>query len=82
MQKRLYNGNFAMKHVVVTGGSEGIGLSIASELVAAGAHVTIMARSVEKLIKAQSLLRLIAIDSSSGSKISVESMDVTSYQQV
>jgi len=82
MPTRPYNGKFAGKHVVITGGSEGIGLSIGSELVSAGAHVTIMARSAEKLKKAQELLHLIAIDTKSGSKVSIEAMDVTVYDQV
>ena len=82
MPSRRYKGKFAGKHVVITGGSEGIGFAIASELIVAGAHVTLMARSMEKLMSAQSHLRLIAADSSSGSRVSVESMDVTSYEQV
>lgn len=41
------------KFAVVTGGSEGIGLATAQELVDLGAKVLIVARSHEKLIKAQ-----------------------------
>jgi 3-dehydrosphinganine reductase len=40
------------KHVVITGGSTGIGLSIAKECVRRGARVTLMARSEDKLVKA------------------------------
>eukprot|EP00007_Cunea_sp_BSH-02190019_P002971 CAMPEP_0174231618 /NCGR_PEP_ID=MMETSP0417-20130205/2116_1 /TAXON_ID=242541 /ORGANISM="Mayorella sp, Strain BSH-02190019" /LENGTH=339 /DNA_ID=CAMNT_0015309539 /DNA_START=65 /DNA_END=1084 /DNA_ORIENTATION=+ len=40
------------KHVVVTGGSSGIGLSVAEQLLRAGAHVTIMARNPKRLEEA------------------------------
>lgn len=42
----------AGSHVVITGGSEGIGLAIGLEAARQGARVTIMARSVGKLEKA------------------------------
>jgi NAD(P)-dependent dehydrogenase (short-subunit alcohol dehydrogenase family) len=77
-----YKGKFALKHVVITGGSEGIGLAIASEFISAGAHVTLMARSMEKLATAQAKLRLLASDCRSGSRVWVESVDVTSFEQV
>ncbi len=37
------------KHAIVTGGNQGIGAAIASELAARGANLTIMARSVDRL---------------------------------
>lgn len=37
------------QHVIITGGSEGLGLALAQLLVANGAHVTIMARNRQKL---------------------------------
>ncbi|KAF7327307.1 3-ketodihydrosphingosine reductase TSC10 [Mycena kentingensis (nom. inval.)] len=40
------------KHVYVTGGSQGLGLAVAILLVQQGAHVSIVARNVEKLEKA------------------------------
>eukprot|EP01129_Flabellula_baltica_P008467 TRINITY_DN3369_c0_g1_i1.p1 TRINITY_DN3369_c0_g1~~TRINITY_DN3369_c0_g1_i1.p1 ORF type:complete len:318 (+),score=73.19 TRINITY_DN3369_c0_g1_i1:182-1135(+) len=40
-------------HVIVTGGSSGIGLAVAKELAQKGAHVTIIARNVQKLKEAQ-----------------------------
>jgi len=44
--------HLAGKHVVITGGSSGIGLEIAKECIRQGADVTIIARNVEKLIEA------------------------------
>ena len=44
------------KHVVVTGGSSGIGLWAAIECAKRGAHVTIIARNTQLLEKAQTLI--------------------------
>src|ERR1700741_366900 len=41
------------KKIVVVGGSSGMGLATAADLAAAGAHVTIASRSLEKLEKAR-----------------------------
>lgn len=41
--------NPAKKHCYIGGGSEGLGLSLAQQLVAKGAHVSIVSRSPEKL---------------------------------
>lgn len=41
----------AGRHVVVTGGSSGIGLSVAIHAAKLGAHVTILARNVNNLGK-------------------------------
>ena len=41
--------NPARKHCYIGGGSEGLGLSLAQQLVAKGAHVSIVSRSAEKL---------------------------------
>lgn len=43
--------NFKNKHVLITGGTSGIGLAIAESFSQAGAHVTILARSKHKLAK-------------------------------
>lgn len=43
---------FKGKHVFITGGSEGLGLSLATKLYNQGAHVTIVARNVDRLKKA------------------------------
>lgn len=40
------------QHALVTGGSQGLGLALATELVRRGADVTIVARTVSKLEKA------------------------------
>lgn len=47
---------FANKHVVITGGSSGIGLAAAERLVKAGATVTLVARRVDVLEAARSKL--------------------------
>ncbi|OUR76805.1 hypothetical protein A9Q75_16025 [Colwellia psychrerythraea] len=43
--------NFKNKHVLITGGTSGIGLTIAENFYQAGAHVTIIGRSKDKLAK-------------------------------
>lgn len=53
-EKSLYG-----KHVVVTGGSSGIGLNIATECAKRGANVTIIARNEKALSAAISLLEII-----------------------
>ncbi|KAL5273474.1 KDSR family protein [Megaselia abdita] len=53
-EKSLYG-----KHVVVTGGSSGIGLNIATECAKRGANVTIIARNENTLNAAISLLEII-----------------------
>ncbi|OQR97213.1 3-ketodihydrosphingosine reductase-like [Thraustotheca clavata] len=47
--KKKLHGSYEGKHVLVTGGSQGLGRAIAFQLVAAGANVTILSRSAEKL---------------------------------
>ena len=53
--KRLTAPGFDVKgkHVVVTGGSEGLGKAIATRYVKAGANVTLLARTESKLKAAQ-----------------------------
>lgn len=50
-RKRLANTSLKNKHVVITGGSSGIGKSLAMEAVKRGANVTIIARDETKLSK-------------------------------
>lgn len=45
------------KHAVVTGGNQGIGAAIATELAARGARLTIMARSIESLEQHAGVIR-------------------------
>lgn len=51
-------GNLKSKHVVVTGGSSGIGLAIAKRYINEGCHVTIIGRSKEKLEYALKQLKI------------------------
>jgi len=46
--------------VQITGGSEGIGLAVAEEVLKRGAHVTLVSRSRAKLEQAQNKLHEIA----------------------
>jgi 3-dehydrosphinganine reductase len=49
LQRRRKPVGFSEQHVVVTGGSEGLGLAVAELLAARGAHVTLVARSEARL---------------------------------
>lgn len=44
--------NFAHQHVVITGGSSGIGLQLAQDLAARGARLTLLGRNLDKLQQA------------------------------
>jgi 3-dehydrosphinganine reductase len=46
----------APRHAIITGGSSGIGLAIAQQLVARGANVTILARNAERLAAAKTTI--------------------------
>jgi len=59
---------FAGKHVLITGGSEGIGLALARRLVALDAGVTLVARDAGKLAAAATALR--------GGRVRTLSLDV------
>eukprot|EP01047_Picozoa_sp_COSAG01_P094257 COSAG01_NODE_25207_length_752_cov_1.139357_1_plen_250_part_11 len=76
--------DIAGAHVVVTGGSEGIGLAIALEAAKQGAHVTILSRTVAKLEKAAAQISGAASTSSSGGqqKVGFSSCDVTDANAV
>jgi short-subunit dehydrogenase len=50
--------SFQGKHVLITGGSEGIGLELARCFAADAAAVTLLSRSLEKLKLAQSELQV------------------------
>lgn len=49
--------NFKDQHVLITGGSSGIGLATAKLLAAAGAHIWLVARDLPRLRAAQDLVR-------------------------
>ncbi|GBG25085.1 3-ketodihydrosphingosine reductase [Hondaea fermentalgiana] len=70
--KRDLRKEYAGKHAVVTGGSEGMGFELAKALHKLGAKVTIMARSEAKLTKAKESI----------GEIQTVSVDVTDYAQV
>eukprot|EP00892_Ulva_mutabilis_P009513 jgi/Ulvmu1/6934/UM032_0012.1 len=49
--------SFTDKHVLITGGSEGIGLALAERFLGDGASVTLLARNLDKLKTAESELK-------------------------
>lgn len=66
-------------HVVITGGSSGIGLEIAKISLLKGATVTLVARNVVKLQNAKKTLE----ESCATSKVSILSLDVSEdYNEV
>eukprot|EP00197_Chlamydomonas_leiostraca_P011022 CAMPEP_0202885958 /NCGR_PEP_ID=MMETSP1391-20130828/41930_1 /ASSEMBLY_ACC=CAM_ASM_000867 /TAXON_ID=1034604 /ORGANISM="Chlamydomonas leiostraca, Strain SAG 11-49" /LENGTH=321 /DNA_ID=CAMNT_0049569221 /DNA_START=25 /DNA_END=990 /DNA_ORIENTATION=+ len=71
------------KHVLITGGSAGIGLAIARELVTKEcANVTLVARTASKLEEAVKELQAAAKAAGSSSRISSQAADVTVPEQV
>lgn len=50
--------SFKGEHVLITGGSEGIGLELARLFIVDGAIVTLLARSTQKLQAAQERLKV------------------------
>ncbi|HEX3656996.1 MAG TPA: SDR family oxidoreductase [Pirellulales bacterium] len=73
--------SFADKTVLVTGGSRGLGLAIARQLVTAGARVAICARSRDELDAAKFELRKLAKSGGSGQALAI-ACDVTDRRQV
>lgn len=61
------------KHVLITGGSSGIGLAVAQEVVAAGGRVTLVGRSAAKLEAARGQLQA----KGAGRRVAVRPCDVT-----
>lgn len=67
------------KNILIAGGSEGIGLSLAQEFLKHGASVHLLARSEDKLLKAQALLApLLTTDQ----QIKTHSVDVTDWNAI
>lgn len=70
------------RHVLVTGGSSGIGLWTAIECARRGAHVTVVARNQKLLDKAVEVIREYCVDKES-QKIRCKSLDLSSnYEAV
>eukprot|EP00292_Cryptomonas_paramecium_P008569 CAMPEP_0113687420 /NCGR_PEP_ID=MMETSP0038_2-20120614/15923_1 /TAXON_ID=2898 /ORGANISM="Cryptomonas paramecium" /LENGTH=275 /DNA_ID=CAMNT_0000608027 /DNA_START=9 /DNA_END=833 /DNA_ORIENTATION=+ /assembly_acc=CAM_ASM_000170 len=67
------------KHVLITGGSEGIGKAMAKEFVRRGANVTIVARTESKLIAAQEEIKKLARD---GQIVRYAAADVSNFEIV
>ncbi|KAJ7954933.1 3-dehydrosphinganine reductase [Quillaja saponaria] len=65
------------RHVFITGGSSGIGLSLAHQAAKEGARVSILARSLERLEDAKNSIRL-----ATGIDVAVFSADVRDYDAV
>lgn len=68
------------KRVFITGGSSGIGLEIAAQLIKKGAHVILMARGIEPLNEAMARLKLLKL--SPHQKTAVLPMDVADLDNV
>lgn len=68
------------KHVVITGGSQGIGKSAALESVKDGAHVTILARNEHNLNLAKEEILIHCIHESQ--TVNVKKADVTKFEEI
>jgi 3-dehydrosphinganine reductase len=71
--------SFQDQYALITGGSEGIGRSLAIDLVKKGAHVTILSRNTQKL--GSTYQDLMQVRVSEKQKINFVSCDVTHYEQ-
>ncbi|KAH7687169.1 Short-chain dehydrogenase/reductase SDR protein [Dioscorea alata] len=65
------------RHVLISGGSSGIGLAMARQAASEGAHVSILARNPAKLEAARE-----AIGQATGSDVSILSVDVQDFDSV
>ncbi|KAF5738617.1 3-ketodihydrosphingosine reductase-like isoform X1 [Tripterygium wilfordii] len=65
------------RHVFITGGSSGIGLSLAHQAASEGASVSILARSRNKLEEAREAVRL-----ATGKEVEIFAADVRDYEAV
>jgi len=66
------------KHVYITGGSAGLGLSLAEILTQKGAHVSIVARNKENLVKALAKLEQLRVSPSQKLSALSHSLDTAS----
>lgn len=67
------------KHVLITGGSEGLGLALAKQLVAQNARVSLVARTKSKL---EAAAVAVAGSTDNTQSVSWHSADVTKYPEV
>lgn len=67
---------FENKIAIVTGGSEGIGFEIASNLASKGAHVYLVARTLEKLKKAKDKIL------QQGGKVDIRAADILNFSSI
>lgn len=74
-KKKVYK-NLRFKHVVITGGSSGIGKAVAEEAAKLGAHVTIIGRDLTKLESAVNDIS--KCKSNNEQKIQYAALDITS----
>lgn len=72
--------NYEGKHVVITGGSAGLGKSIAIKLSKQGANLSLISRSMEKLQKVQEQAN--EMKKSSDQKINIYSTDVSKWNDI
>jgi len=72
--------DFSGKYVLISGGSSGIGLSVAKKLVERGAHLTLLARRRNLLEEAASLLKVNVADQDQS--IEFVSADVSDYDNL
>lgn len=73
---------YAGAHVLITGGSEGIGLALAKDFVRAGSNVTLVARTLSKLEAAKAELQKVARECRSDCKVLTLTADVSSLAEV
>ena len=74
--------SFSGCHVLITGGSTGIGLALAQEFTLLGASVTILARTRSKLDKAVSGVEELIQHKGLPGRVQAIAADVTNSQQV
>ena len=74
--------SYSGRHVLITGGSTGIGLALGRELVQRGAHVTLLARTQSKLDTAVAELRALADKHSLSVHVKAIAADTCSAKEV
>lgn len=77
-RRRKFDG----KHVLITGGSKGLGFALAQEFLKANAHVTIVARQQSDLLQALQQLDREAKSRGSSSRLQALKADTTSSEEL